>query len=222
LKEFQESAVRYKEDYRISQWKSHLTLEIFKRIVREFLKYEIKIPPLIKELLILDVGCGPGSYLPLLSKYGDICAFDFSTEMLKIVRNRYNDSKGLMLCVGDTEKMPFKDGSFDVILCVGVLQHVDDPRSVVRELGRVVKELGKVLIITLNKYFLFRRNSDELKEYSIEELRQLSREAGLRPKNHGYVFVPPFKKMDFIRRIVPKKFVSSAIFVILEKENIQK
>jgi len=87
---------------------------------------------------ILDAGCGEGfvvSYLlqgpPVLS---EACSepFDFAQDKL-----RRRVEGGVLFDVGDLREMPYGDDSFDLVMCLEVLEHLPDPHRGLRELRRV-------------------------------------------------------------------------------------
>jgi len=84
---------------------------------------------------VLDVGCGVKPYLPLLA--------DRASEYVGVDRD--NPAADL---AASAEHLPVADGSFDLVLCTQVLEHVEDPAQVVRELRRVVAPGGRVLAST--------------------------------------------------------------------------
>jgi SAM-dependent methyltransferase len=86
-------------------------------------------------LRILDVGCGVKPYLPFFERASDYVGVD-------VVANEYAD------VIAPVEALPLDDASFDLVLCVQVLEHADDPAQAVRELHRVTKPGGRVLAST--------------------------------------------------------------------------
>jgi ubiquinone/menaquinone biosynthesis C-methylase UbiE len=85
---------------------------------------------------ILDVGCGVKPYYPFFAAVAD------EYVGLDVVEKPTAD------LVGRVEDLPVEDGSFDVVLCTQVLEHCDDPAQAVRELHRVTKPGGRVLVST--------------------------------------------------------------------------
>ena len=124
---------------------------------------------------ILDVGCGIGSFeqnLPSLN----IVGLDISEKMLEEARKRSDKT----FFQGNAEKLEFKDSTFDAVFTVTTLEFLDDYQKVVKEIARVTKPNGKILVMMLNpksQYFIeeakkpadyFRR----IKHTNLEEIRE--------------------------------------------------
>ncbi len=91
----------------------------------------------------LDVGCGPGTYCGLLKEQGlEVTGVDYSEEVLKHAKKDFPD---LTFQTGNVYDLRFKDRSFDLVLCIGLLQCVNDYEKAMEELLRVAK---KTLIIS--------------------------------------------------------------------------
>jgi SAM-dependent methyltransferase len=93
---------------------------------------------------ILDAGCGTGRNLPALLAAGAVVAgVDFSLGMLRVARERHPD---VPLVQADMQvSWPFQDGSFDVVLCALVGEHLDRLDIVTREMRRVLAPGGRVV-----------------------------------------------------------------------------
>jgi SAM-dependent methyltransferase len=90
---------------------------------------------------LLDVGCGTGALSRELTVMGSVTAVDRSVEAVTLSRER-----GLKhLCVASAEVLPFKSAAFDAVAAVDLIEHTDD-RSALREIARVVKPGGVILI----------------------------------------------------------------------------
>jgi ubiquinone/menaquinone biosynthesis C-methylase UbiE len=100
---------------------------------------------------ILDIGCGFGDLLQYLKGQGHegrLTGIDLSDGMISCARKRYS---GITFMVADAEKLPFKDNSYDVVICKHMLYHVNSIPKAVAEVRRVLKYEGKFLF-TLNSY----------------------------------------------------------------------
>lgn len=111
--------------------------------------------------LVLDIGCGPGEMAPMLRARGwRFWGVDLSRGMLAEARRTPGDSPGVAFAHADAQHLPFRDGLFDAVLAMGVLEYAaDDVRALV-EMARVLRP-GGVLIFTLahrwSPYELWRR-----------------------------------------------------------------
>jgi SAM-dependent methyltransferase len=85
---------------------------------------------------VLDVGCGQKPYEPLFSSRAA------SYVGVDPVENPHAELRG------PVEALPVEDAAYDVVLCIQVLEHCDDPRQAIRELRRVTAPGGRVLAST--------------------------------------------------------------------------
>jgi len=101
----------------------------------------------------LDVGCGSGAMLVTLSQRGyDTVGADISYAMVRKAKElafKLRTPESLM-CVADIEELPFKQESFDLVVCAGVIEYLDKDVTSLTELSRVLKPNGTVLITVTN------------------------------------------------------------------------
>ena len=98
---------------------------------------------------VLEAGCGEGFIISFLSgRYPSVefCGLDIDPGALDYARHLVPDTR---LVCGDITRMPFPDGSFDLVICVAVLTFVKEPRLALRELRRVAR--GHVLLAVPNE-----------------------------------------------------------------------
>jgi ubiquinone/menaquinone biosynthesis C-methylase UbiE len=96
---------------------------------------------------VADVGCGNGAYLAELARrgfVGRVLGLDLSPGMLAAARERSPGYAGLI--AADATALPLPDGSADLTLAMHMLYHVPDPLQAVRELRRVTRPGGRVVI----------------------------------------------------------------------------
>jgi 2-polyprenyl-3-methyl-5-hydroxy-6-metoxy-1,4-benzoquinol methylase len=97
---------------------------------------------------ILDIGCGEGFLFSQLPPTKQRIGLDLSERALSIALSRHPADEWVK---GDVELLPFPDGSFDKVCCTEVMEHVLHPSQVLREICRVLKPTGKVVITVPNE-----------------------------------------------------------------------
>ena len=111
-------------------------------ILETFLRQIIQNPKSkIQNARILDVGCGTGANLEMLSQFGEAEGVDVSDDALEFCRR-----KGLKVQKGLAETMPYADETFDVTTALDVIEHLDDDIAGLKEMFRVTKHGGYSLI----------------------------------------------------------------------------
>jgi len=105
-----------------------------------------------KDRHLLDVACGTGQWLGAATALGAICAgIDISQKALDICRTCLPAAD---LHCGPAEQLPFADRRFDVISCLGALEHFLDPQAALREMVRVAKPGAVFILLVPNSGFL--------------------------------------------------------------------
>ncbi len=98
---------------------------------------------------VADVGCGNGMYLAELAMRGLPCrvlGVDLSFGMLAAARQRLAAAR-VALAGGDATALPLRDGAADLALAAHMLYHVPEPADALRELRRVTRPGGRVVIV---------------------------------------------------------------------------
>lgn len=100
---------------------------------------------------VLDIGCGAGFLANFLSLAGhQVQGVDLSSGSLQVARGR--DASGRAAYrVADAYRLPFRDGTFDVVSALDFLEHVDRPSAVVAEAARVLRPGGLFFFHTFNR-----------------------------------------------------------------------
>lgn len=99
---------------------------------------------------MLDVGCGTGiliEQLLRLNKDLNLNGLDLSEDMLHVAKQKFANNAHVKLHVSSAVNMPFKDNSFDYVTCVQSFHHHPDSLQSLREMRRVLKSKGKLLLI---------------------------------------------------------------------------
>ena len=137
-------------------------------------------------LNILDVGCGTGANLEMLSQFGEAEGVDVSAEALTFCRER-----GLAnVKQGAAEALPYEDNAFDLVTGLDVVEHLDDDLAGLKEMRRVLRRGGQAILFVPAFMFLWGVQDDvsnHRRRYTLKELKRVLREAGFAVERASYV-----------------------------------
>jgi len=126
-------------------------------------------------LRVLEVGCGTGGNLEMLSRRGDVVALDVSHHALRVCDQQCR------LVLGDAQRLPFKPGTFDAIFALDLLEHLENDKDLLHELFRALKDEG-CLVLTVPAVKSLWSGHDvalgHFRRYGREELLDKVRDAG--------------------------------------------
>ena len=156
-------------------------------------------------LRVLDVGCGDGTYAIRAARAGaEVVGLDRSRPMLEAARPRAASSGVVVIwCQGQAQALPLRDATFDLVLAVTALCLIAEPLAALKEISRVLRPRGVVIIGELGRWSLWalgRRVRAWLGNHfwktahfwATAELRELLATAGLRTGDvRGAVYYPP-------------------------------
>ena len=131
----------WENEYGKSIWKGYYSLGL--------------LDPSLKKGRLLDAGCGSGKYsVPLRMRGFDVVGIDVSFKALTMLRD---SSKAREIDIGilgaNVFQLPFKTGSYDLIWCYGVLQHIlsKERECAVREFRRILRKEGILFMEVFEK-----------------------------------------------------------------------
>jgi SAM-dependent methyltransferase len=126
---------------------------------------------------ILDAGCGSGRNMVDLARRGSVTGVELSPTSAALARAR---GVGEVI-EGSVVEMPFADASFDLAVCLDVIEHIPDDVGALRELRRVVAP-GGTLVVTVPAYQWLWSGHDEINQhqrrYNRSGLLRAARAAG--------------------------------------------
>jgi len=103
---------------------------------------------------VLDVGCGGGILSEAMAaRSARVTAIDLSTEALAVARHHAHMTGvkiDYRLTAAETLALTFRD-HYDVVTCMELLEHVPDPRSLIRACSRLTKPNGNLIFATINR-----------------------------------------------------------------------
>lgn len=156
-------ALRYQHD--LTEWRAIIRRALLHRVWRLYGGNARSAAP-----RILDVGCGTGVTGMSFARVGRVFGVDSSARALEFARRR--GLTHIARSVG--EAMPFATGVFDLITSSDVLEHIEDDEAVLREMARVARR-GGLLVIVVPAFPTLWSNRDERlqhkRRYQIGELR---------------------------------------------------
>ncbi len=121
---------------------------------RRLRRKTIEFAQITPDARVLDVGCGTGDLTVLAKKYagstGQVCGIDPSPEMIEVARRKAAHQKAEVdFRVGVIERLPYPDGSFDVVLSSLMMHHLpaDLKPMALAEIRRVLRPNGRLAIL---------------------------------------------------------------------------
>lgn len=169
---------------------------------------------------VLDAGAGRAYFAPLFRDRFYVPVDD--------MRGDRNWDYGKIKTGANLDRLPFKDGAFDLIICTQVLEHVPEPLLVLRELGRTLTKDGK-LLITVPQGWREHQEPRDYYRYTRYGLEYLLEKAGFKrwriePRGGFFRFMgahirdlPEFMFGDLMKKrwFFPVTFLMKAIFMVV-------
>jgi len=158
------------------------------------------------DLVILDAGCGGGSIINILEKYGKVFGIDNSKKMVKLCR--FNQKE---VVLGKLEKIPFEDNKFDLVVALEVLEHIKKDLLALKEINRVLKP-GGYLFLSVPAFKFLWGNQDvaanHKRRYSEKQLiKQLNLAGFVNNKINfmNFIFFIPIAIVRVLRRFISRE-----------------
>lgn len=181
---------------------STLSIHFYNRDVSDMLKSMLqKMARMGKSFSLLDLGCGDGALLfslqnqGLLNNADKVVGVDISEVRVKRLLESVSGVKGLVSDACKVEELD--DGSFDVIICSQLIEHIPDEQSLLSEIRRLLKKDGWAYISSVIKkpygLWVYRRDGEfrldptHVREYrSKENFLLLLEKEGFNPEKMSY------------------------------------
>ena len=130
-----------------------------------------------------DIGAGSGFVTEGLLRRGlRVIAVDRSEAMLEEMRRKFGEGGAVDYRIGEAEALPLEDRSVDYVFANMCLHHVDSPPAAIREMARIVKHGGRLVITDLDRHdfeFLRTEHCDRWMGFDRPDVARWFAEAGL-------------------------------------------
>ena len=150
---------------------------------------------------VLDAGCGSGRTLDELARYGSVCGVELNPLGLAAARRR-----GHHVEEAPVETIPFDDDSFDLVTCLDVIEHTDDDAIALRELRRVTRAGGHLVVSVPAHPRLWSRHDEvngHRRRYTRRTLRRAAEAGGWRVERmtgFNVFYLAPAALVRIVRR----------------------
>jgi len=186
--------IKNKSFKRFNEWSKKYDKSVLQRLVFRR-SHDMFMEGLLNDkrpFRILDIGCGTGEFaLKLKEQRQDIrfAGVDISTEMINVAKKKFQSDNNVEFHVSDAEHMPYENNTFDYITCSHSFHHYPNKRKAIREMFRVLKNDGKVMIIdgykdTPRGVFIFdfivRRHEVNVHHLHSKQFRRIMNRTGFR------------------------------------------
>ena len=146
--------------------------------------------PLTDRPRILDAGCGTGRNITEYAQFGETAGVDPSPDAVAFCHAR-----GLaQVTQSGVEELPFDDGAFDLMTATDVLEHIPDDGGAARELRRVTRPGGHLLVTVPAYQWLWSQHDDShhhQRRYTLPRLRAVLDGSGLAPDRADVLQLDP-------------------------------
>lgn len=147
---------------------------------RHVMAYDITLDRLSENQKVLEIGHGDGYGLMKIAAKADIIGLDIDPRIVTFAKQKYGDQYFQHY---DGSHIPFEDNRFDCVCLFQVIEHIEDDVDILREIRRVLKPGGFVIMTTPNRVLRVPLgekpwNIEHVREYYPEELSQIIKAAG--------------------------------------------
>jgi ubiquinone/menaquinone biosynthesis C-methylase UbiE len=150
-------------------------------------------------LRVLDVACGPGHVLLAFARHGCFAAgVDLTPHTLRVAQHRLPDASATLVC-GHVESLPFRERSFDLVVCRSAFHHFANPAAALAAMLRLARPGGRVATLD---HVTSENRAEAGWHHRIERLRDPSHAACLSPSS--------FRRLYREARLAPDREESAA------------
>lgn len=151
----------------IKNQKTHWWFSVRRELISKFIKRYSKN----KKLKILDYGCGSGTNIKALTKFGDVYCYEKDKRTLDYLSSEYKEDKKVTIIKNLKRQI-----KYDLIVLADVLEHIKEDSNALKTLKKFLKPQGQILITVPAYNFLFSKKDEVLKHfrrYGYNEIKNL-------------------------------------------------
>lgn len=125
----------------------------------------------VKNKVIVDIGCGTGLMERKLKKSRFTVGLDISIKMLRKAVKKFRSKLNYSWINADAENMPIKDNSIDLALMITVIQNIPNKDKLIREIERILKNKGTVIITYPKSHYTLEKALKEIQKSNLKITR---------------------------------------------------
>lgn len=145
-----------------------------KRLIEEHKQRYWFCSKFIKNKIVIDIACGSGYGSDILANSGPkkVIGIDNNKENINYASKMFPNKK-ITYIRSDAHKLPLESSSADIIVSFETIEHLEKPKRFIKEIQRLLKPKGLLILSTPNRETSYEDNPFHLKEYTLEELEFL-------------------------------------------------
>ena len=155
---------------------------------RKIIQEQISLLGLSENSSILEIGCGTGGNLEMLSSYGHLTAIEMNDYARQVaINNKENSAK--ILPGSAPDNLPLFSFKFDLICILDVLEHIQDDLSTLVILEKMLADDGKIILTVPAYQWLWSKHDEHhhhYRRYSKKSLREIAKKSHLLIKKTSY------------------------------------
>lgn len=198
------------------------TLHMLSRVKRYTAWQYRAIQPYIGKR-ILEVGCGIGVLTKLLRSNGFVVAMDCDEDYIKVIKSQFCDNNDVITIIGDIcnkEILDVAKYNFDTVICMNVLEHIEDDAGALRNMYSILQKNGKLIVLVPAIPFFYGaidKNLGHFRRYMKKDLQKKMSSCGFKIEKNFYFNLIGAIGWFISSRVLNKKIIPENQAMCVEK-----